>query len=196
LQKETTTETPNPSTPKNEQTFDKNYYKGLIEAILFIEVDTVNISKLSNQLEIDIKQARTLIKELKEEYENRGSGLQLNELATGIRLSTNKAYGSFLRQYYKAKHQKKFSRISLETLAIISYKQPITRAEIEDIRGVSSDNSIRDLLEKKLIKIIGRRKVPGNPMEYGTTKEFLEYFGLTALKEMPTLKEIKELKFE
>lgn len=179
----------------NKENMDKTYYKSLIEAILFIETDSVKIHKLSEQLGLDNKTTWELIRELKNDYEKRSSGLQINEYATGVKLSTNKTHSDFLREYYKNKHKKKFSNASLETLAIIGYKQPITRIEIEDIRGVSSDNTIRDLLEKKLIKIIGRRKVPGNPMEYGTTKEFLEYFGLKSLKEMPTLKEIKELNF-
>lgn len=181
---------------ENNKDFDKAYYKGIIEAILFIESESVNIKKLSDQLSLDTRTTDELVRELKEDYEKRSSGLQINEYATGVKLSTNKNYTEFLKKYYKTKHHKNFSRASLETLAIISYKQSITRTEIEDIRGVSCDNSIYDLLEKKMIKIIGRRNVPGKPMEYGTTKEFLEYFGLKSLKELPTLKEIKELNFE
>ncbi len=180
----------------NKKNIDKTYCKSLIEAILFIETNSIKIDKLSEQLDLDNRTTWELVKELKQEYEERSSGLQINEYATGVKLSTNKNYADLLRKYYKNKHHEKFSKVSLETLAIIAYKQPITRIEIEDIRGVSSDNSVRDLLEKKLIRIIGRRKVPGNPMEYGTTKEFLEYFGLKSIKEMPTLKEIKELNFE
>jgi len=175
---------------------DKHYYKGLLEAILFIETEALKIRKLSEQIGIDSKLTLKLIRELKNDYQKRSAGLQINEYATGVKLSTNKIYSDILKKYYKTKYSKKFSRSSLETLAIIAYKQPITRTEIEDIKGVSSDNSIRDLLEKKFIKIIGRRKVPGNPIEYGTTKSFLEYFGLRTLKQMPTLKEIKELHFE
>jgi len=176
--------------------FDRNYYKGLIEAILFIETEAVSVKKLSEQINLEPKVIRELMYELKKDYENRGAGIQLNEFVTGFKLSTSSRYGEFLKQYYKKKTQKKFSKVSLETLAIVAYKQPITKAEIEDIRGVSSDNAIRDLLEKRLIKILGRRNVPGRPIEYGTTKEFLEYFGLKSLKELPTLKEIKELDFE
>ncbi len=181
---------------ESKKNIDESYYKGLLEAILFIEADTVSIKKISDHMALENKIIRKLIGELKEEYEKRSAGLQINVYATGIKLSTNPRYTEFLKQYYKTKYKKKFSRVSLETLAIIAYKQPITRTEIEDIRGVSCDSVLHDLLEKKLIKIIGRRKVPGNPMEYGTTKQFLEYFGLKNLKEMPTLKEIRELNFD
>ena len=181
---------------ENEKNIDRAYYKSLIEAILFVEVDSVNIKKLSDQLNLDGRTVRNITLELKADYEKRLSGLQINEYASGFKLSTNQKHSEFLKKYYKAKHQKRFSRVSLETLAIIAYKQPITKAELEDIRGVSCDNAIRDLLEKRLLKILGRRKVPGNPIEYGTTKDFLEYFGLKSLKEMPTLKEIKEFNFD
>lgn len=175
---------------------DNKYYKGLIEAILFIETELIQIKKISELLELDIKKTRALINELKEDHSKRNSGFQINEYANAIKLSTNPIHADFLKGYYKSRHKQKFSKRSLETLAIIAYKQPIIKSEIEDIRGVSCDNAIKDLVEKKLIKILGRRKVPGNPMEYGTSKDFLGYFGLKGLKELPTLKEIKELSFE
>lgn len=175
---------------------DKAYYKGLIEAILFVETEFVTIKKLSELLNLEIKKVRELINELKQNYEKRSSGLQINEYTNAFMLSTSKKYSDILKKYYHTRKQQKFSKTSLETLAIISYKQPILKSEIEDIRGVSCDNAIKDLMEKKLIRIIGRRKVPGSPMEYGTTKNFLQLFGLKSLKELPTLKEIKELSFE
>ncbi|MBU1078008.1 MAG: SMC-Scp complex subunit ScpB [Spirochaetes bacterium] len=180
-------------TPK---TKNKAYYKGLIEAILFIESEAIPVKRLSELLDMEIKEVRALINELKETYEKHSSGLQINEYANTLKLSTSIRYADFLKGYYKSRHQQKFSKTSMETLAIIAYKQPIIKSEIEDIRGVSCDNAIKDLMEKRLIKVMGRRKVPGNPMEYGTTKEFLEYFGLKSTKELPTLKEIKELSFE
>ncbi len=175
---------------------DDAYYKGLIEALLFIETEAIDVKKISEVLNSEHGQVRQWIHQLKGEYENRRSGLQIMELATGIRISTHPLYGDILKNYYKNKYKQKFSKSSLETLAIIAYKQPITRTEIEDIRGVSCDNAIHDLIEKKLIKIVGRKKVPGNPMEYGTTKDFLEFLGLKSVNDLPTLKEIKELQFD
>lgn len=172
------------------------YYKGLIEAILYIETEPVSHKKLSELLNLETKKIKELLGDLNKEYIERQSGLQINEIANEIRISTNVLYGEFLKNYYNTQHKSKFSKSSLETLAIIAYKQPITRSEIEDIRGVSSDNAVRDLLEKKLIKIVGRKKVPGNPILYGSTKEFLAFFGLKNINDLPTLKEIKELKFE
>lgn len=175
---------------------DDKYNKGLIEAILFLEPEAVDYKKLADLLQVDVRKIKQLLIELNNEYQQHQSGLQLNEAANAVRLGTNQRYAEFLKAYYSSKHKSKFSRSSLETLAIVAYKQPITRGEIEDIRGVSSDNAIHDLLEKKLLKIVGRKKVPGNPIQYGTSKEFLAYFGLKKLNDLPTLKEIKELKFE
>lgn len=172
------------------------YYKGLIEALLFMETEALTTTKIADITELEAKHIRRLIKALKEDYTKRSSGLQINEYANGFKVSTNPIYTDILKNYYKSRHQQKFSKTSMETLAIIAYKQPIIKSEIEDIRGVSCDNAIKDLMEKRLIRVLGRRKVPGNPMEYGTTKDFLGYFGLKTLKEMPTLKEIKELSFE
>lgn len=175
---------------------DDHYFKGLIEALLFIETEILSLNKIAEVLNLELKNVRQLVDELKEEHSKSNSGLLIVELANGLRLATNPIYGDMLKAYYKARYRQKFSKASLETLAIIAYKQPITRPEIEDIRGVSSDNSIKDLIEKKMIKMLGRKKVPGNPIQYGTTKDFLTFLGLKDVHDLPTLKEIKELNFD
>ncbi len=171
-------------------------YKELIEAILFVEVEPVSYKKLSDMLKISVKEIRKYINELAEEYETREAGIHIVEIGNGIKMTTNPKYAEFLKEFYKSRKKVKFSKAALETLAIIAYKQPITKAEIEDIRGVSSDFVVRDLLEKRLVRITGRKDVPGKPMQYGTTKEFLLIFGLKNINDLPTLKEIKELNFE
>lgn len=175
---------------------DDTYFKGLIEALLFIEAEPMPLKRLSDLLGLEGKKVRQLVDDIRQDQENRGSGIRIVEVASGLRLATNPLFGDFLKIYYQTRHKQKFSKSSLETLAIIAYKQPITRGEIEDVRGVSSDNAVKDLLEKELIRIVGRKKVPGNPIQYGTSKEFLEFFGLKDLRDLPTLKELKELHFD
>lgn len=182
--------------PKEDTEKDDAYFKGLIEAILFIEAEPVPLKRLSEVLGLDAGKVQGLIDDIRREQEHRRSGIRIVEVASGLRLGTNPVFGDFLKTYYQTRHKQKFSKSSLETLAIIAYKQPITRGEIEDVRGVSSDNAVKDLLEKELIRIVGRKKVPGNPIQYGTSREFLEFFGLKDLRDLPTLKELKELHFD
>jgi segregation and condensation protein B len=106
---------------------------------------------------------------------------------------SNPAYASYLRNFYKTKHKEKLSKPALESMAIIAYKQPVTRSDIELIRGVNSDGVVTNLLEKELIKVVGRKDIPGRPYVYGTTKQFLEYFGLKSLDDLPVLEEFPTL---
>jgi len=128
--------------------------------------------------------------ELKTDYNARG--IQLVEIAEGYQLCTREEYAEWIKKFYKIDKGSKLSQASLETLSIIAYKQPITRVELEEIRGVDSGGVVRTLLEKNLIKNMGRKKVPGRPMMYGTTRKFLEYFGLKSLSDLPTLEEFKD----
>ncbi len=122
-----------------------------------------------------------------------GRGIQLVQLAGGYRLVTKQDYAPWLKRMDKAKAAQKLSRSALESLAIIAYKQPLVRAEIEEIRGVETSGVLRTLLERKLVRIVGRKEVPGRPIMYGTTKFFLEHFGLQDLTQLPPLREFKEL---
>ncbi len=172
-------------------------YKALLEAILFIEVEPISYKKLSDMLKIPVKEVKKYVVELADDYKKRESGLYISELGNGVKMTTNPVYADFLKQFYKKKRKMKFSKAALETLAIIAYRQPITKAEIESIRGVSSDAIVRDLLDKKLVKVVGKKEdVPGKPMLYGTTKEFLLMFGIKSIKDLPKIKEIKESSFE
>ena len=124
---------------------------------------------------------------MRADYEGRAFGVA--EVAEGWRLQTNPAYADWITRFFKVERGKKLARASLEVLAIIAYRQPITRAEIDEIRGVDSGGVLRGLIDKGLVKTMGRRKAPGKPMMYGTTRRFLEFFGLARLADLPTLED-------
>jgi segregation and condensation protein B len=162
--------------------------KGAIESLIFISEGPITIEEVQNILEgLDLETIKTAIEELKNEYEQRGSGIKIMEVAGGYQMSTSPNYANFIKKFYKMKHAEKLSLPALETLSIIAYKQPVTRLEIELIRGVNVDGVMKNLLEKGLVRIVGRKEVIGRPFVYGTTRNFLEYFGLNSLEELPAI---------
>ncbi len=172
---------------------DKLKAKRIIEALLFASEKPLTIEQVREVLaELDPRDIRALALELKAEYENLGRSFKIYEVAGGFQMATEPTYADILKKFYKVRFRDRMSRPALETLAIIAYRQPITRADIEDIRGVNVDGVIKTLLERSLIRIIGRRDAPGRPIIYGTTKEFLERFGLNSLSELPRLSEFTE----
>ena len=171
-----------------------DYIKGAIEAILFVSEKPVVLDDFKKVFEtVAPAEIKKIIQVLKEEYEQRDSGTHVVEIAGGYQMLTSPKYASYLKEFFKTKHKEKLSKPALETLAIIAYKQPVTRAEIEIIRGVNSDGVVAHLLDKELIKAVGRKDVPGKPFLYGTTKQFLEYFGLKSLDNLPKLEEFPNL---
>lgn len=136
--------------------------------------------------------ARELVEELNAGYREQGRAVEIWEVAGGYQLRTRPEYKGYLQQLEKDRPLR-LSRASLETLAVVAYKQPATRAEIEHVRGVDVGAVLRSLVERKLVRIAGHREVPGRPIVYGTTRRFLEVFGLAALSDLPTLREIQEL---
>jgi segregation and condensation protein B len=167
--------------------------KSIIESLLFMAAEPLSIESLKNILEIDKKDIERLVEELINEYQLRNLGLFIAEVAGGIQMITNPACAPWIKKFLATSLPTRLSQQSLETLSIVAYKQPITKAEIEAIRGVNCDGVLKTLLERRLIKILGRKEVPGRPLLYGTTKEFLQYFGLKDLSELPTLKEFQEV---
>ncbi|NOZ68092.1 MAG: SMC-Scp complex subunit ScpB [Deferribacteres bacterium] len=167
--------------------------KSILEAILFISAEPVTLDTLRKTVEIDKYNTERLLRELVREYSLKNSGLLILEVAGGFQMVTNPACAPWVKKLLSVSVPKRLSQSSLETLAIIAYKQPVIKAEIEAVRGVNSDGVVRTLLERRLIKILGRKEVPGRPLMYGTTKEFLQYFGLKDLSELPTLKEFREV---
>ncbi|MCG2720391.1 MAG: SMC-Scp complex subunit ScpB [Thermodesulfovibrionales bacterium] len=164
--------------------------KSVLEALLFLSGEVLGVSAIKDILEIPEAEIKIVMEELITEYRERNTGLMIVEIANGYQMVTNPAYGEWIKKFKTTHLSSRLSLPSLETLAIIAYKQPIIRAEIEQIRGVNSDSAIRTLYEKRLIKIMGRKEAPGRPFLYGTTREFLQYFGLKDLTELPTLKEM------
>ena len=166
--------------------------KGIIETLLFISTRPLTLERLREVFDREINRAaiKTILDELIAEYQ--GRNLQLVEIGGRYQLCTRPEYSPWIKKFYQIEKSTKLSQAALETLAIIAYKQPITRVEIEEIRGVESGGVLRTLLEKKLVKVLGRKNVPGKPLMYGSTWEFLQYFGLKDLSELPSLKD-KEL---
>jgi segregation and condensation protein B len=164
--------------------------KSAIEAFLFLSGDVLTLSTLKDVMGLAEAEVNKLMAELIEEYRERNAGLLITEIAGGYQMVTNPDCAEWVRKFKTTQVSSKLSMPALETLAIIAYKQPIIRAEIEQIRGVNSDSAIKTLYEKRLIKIMGRKEAPGRPFFYGTTREFLQYFGLKDLTELPTIKDL------
>jgi len=167
--------------------------KAVLEAILFLSGEPIALPALKEVIEIPETELKELMDELIKEYRERKGGLHIVEVAHGYQMVTSPECAEWLKKFKSMQLSTKLSMPALETLAIIAYKQPIIRVEVEQIRGVNSDSAIRTLLEKRLIKVIGRKEGPGRPFLYGTTREFLEYFGLKDITELPTLKRDPEL---
>lgn len=168
--------------------------KAILEAVLFVSPEPVPVARLMSILgTVSKAEVIQALKLLAHDLDQGGRGIQLVQVAGGYRLVTKQEYGPWLKRMDKAKAAQKLSRSALESLAIIAYKQPLVRSEIEEIRGVETSGVLRTLLERKLVRIVGRKEVPGRPIMYGTTKFFLEHFGLQDLSQLPPLREFKEL---
>jgi segregation and condensation protein B len=167
--------------------------KYIIESLLFVSQDPISLEKLSGLLPMfETPQIREAIAGLEADYHARGGGFYLTRVAGGFQLRSRPEYAEWIARLVQPAPQR-LSQAALETLAIIAYKQPVIRTDVEHIRGVDCGGVLRLLLERKLIRILGRREIPGRPMIYGTTKIFLELFGLNDLKDLPTTKEIQEM---
>jgi segregation and condensation protein B len=168
----------------------RSHLKGMLEALIFVSDHPVKANDLAKTAAASSKVVRELLVELKADYGTRG--IQLDEVAGAWIFRSNLAYAPFVRDLAKQKPVR-LSRAQVETLAILAYRQPITRPEIDDIRGVDCGPVLKLLLERDLVRILGRKDEPGRPMLYGTTSAFLEFFGLKSLKDLPTLREFTEL---
>lgn len=164
----------------------------ILEALLFAGEKPLSAEELAAVFGADKPDASRIsgaLGELAERFRREDRGIQLVEVAGGFQLVTNPRLSGYLKKFYEERDKKKLPQATLETLSIIAYKQPVTRAEIEFIRGVNVDGAVKSLLEKGLVRIAGRKEAPGRPMLYGTTREFLEHFGLKSLEELPALAE-------
>src|SRR3989338_170589 len=166
--------------------------KKIIEVILFVSDKPLTIEAMKDVLaDVEPDVIRGLIEELNREYAASGRSFAIQEIAGGFQMLTDPLYGKWISKLYK-RLPERLSGPALQTLAIIAYRQPLTRSEIEAIRGVNVDGVLHTLEERGLIRTRGRKDAIGRPILYGTTNEFLQYFGLKSIEELPTLKEFKE----
>jgi len=168
----------------------------LIEAILFLEADAVDEASLSRISGLSGEAVKEALEKLESRYAEPESGLELQVISGRYMISPKKSLWETLKPRYGKKNENRLSRAAMETLSIIAYSQPVTRAEIEAIRGTQADNMIRLLMEKNLIKEIGKKDVPGKPVQFGTTREFLKVFGLGSIADLPKLDESEAERFE
>lgn len=167
--------------------------KNIIESLLLVAEEPLTVDRIKNILvQAEKKEIQNALNKLSLEYENRKGGFFLREVASGYQIRTRPEYSEWIKRLIQPKPTR-LSKAALETLAIIAYKQPIIRNDIEHIRGVSCGGILRMLLERKLVRVLGRKTIPGRPLIYATTKQFLEVFELRNLEDLPTPKEISEL---
>lgn len=173
--------------------------KSILESLLFVGTEPlildplVSVFALPGQEPVDRPRVLEILQKLQEEYREMGRGLQLVEVAGGYQLTTRPENAPWIKQLHAVRTASRLSRPALETLAIVTYRQPVTTPEIEAIRGVDCSGVLKTLLERRLVKIVGRKEAAGKPMLYGTTQEFLQYFGLRDLSELPPLKDLEEV---
>lgn len=165
----------------------------IIEALIFVSEEPLSVKTMAEVLREDRAVVEAAVADLAKEFNGRNGGLQLRELAGGWQFATRPEYHEHVRAYLKSRPSAKLSIASLETLAVIAYKQPVTVPEILEIRGVQSPSSIKTLLDKKLIVAKGRKETVGRPMMYGTSKDFLLQFGLKDLTELPSMEDFQDL---
>jgi len=168
----------------------------LVEAILYLESEPIDEGTIARISGITKDAVKAALDNLSERYAAGESGLELSRSGGAIAITVKREYWESLKERYGKKSEGKISRAAMETLAIVAYSQPVTRAEIEKIRGVSADNMIRLLLERGLVRETGKKDIPGRPVTYGTTKDFLKLFHLNSIADLPKLSESDREKFE
>lgn len=167
--------------------------KSIVEALIFVADEPINPKMIAGVVKVERDAVEQAIAALAEDYEDGKGGLQLREIAGGWQIATRPEFHEQVRAYLKSKPSAKLSLASLETLAVIAYRQPVTVPEILEIRGVQSPSAIKTLLDKRLIVAKGRKETVGRPMMYGTSKEFLIQFGLKDLSELPSIEDFQDL---
>ena len=164
--------------------------EAVVEALLFLSGDAVSLTMIAQTVELDKATTKAVVKSLADKFEQEQRGLRIIELDGSYQMCTAAECFEFIRNMYKNTKKQGMTQALLETLAIIAYKQPITKVQIEEIRGVNSDHSVNKLVEKKLVCEAGRQNAPGKPILFRTTNEFLRYFGFKSLHELPALEEL------
>ncbi|MBQ1801403.1 SMC-Scp complex subunit ScpB [Lachnobacterium bovis] len=174
----------------------KKNYKAIIEAILFTIGESVELSKISKAIDLSEEETQNIIEEMKKDLESEDRGITIVKLENSYQMCTKTQMYDYLIKIAKQPKKRVLSDILLETLSIIAYKQPVTRAEIEKIRGVSCEHAISKLIEYNLVSELGRLDAPGRPLLFGTTEEFLRVFGVKSLNELPILNQVQIEEFK
>ena len=168
--------------------------KSILEAILFAASEPISLEQFSQLFDdVSVRQIRQQLMRLRDEYQETNRSFQLIEIANGFQICTDRAYHQWIEKFYTRQIRVKLSPSALEALAIVAYKQPVTRSEVEEIRGVNSDSVLGSLIEKRMVRIAGRKPGPGRSLLLATTDEFLEQFGLKDLSTLPSMEEIEEI---
>jgi len=171
---------------------DNREIKSIIEGLLFTWGDPLDLKDISNVLDININEAELIMKELIDDFDYNRRGLRIIKFNNSYQIGTRPEHYEWIKKLNNNKNSKNLSNASLETLSIIAYRQPIIKSDIELIRGVRSDRAIETLIERKLVKELGRLERTGRPILYGTTEEFLKYFGLESIDDLPPIEELNE----
>ncbi len=172
---------------------DKDKVKSIIESLLFVNEKPIQLLEIAKLLEMKNRSIKDAVEELKDDYQKKNSGITIVSIAGGYQMCSSAFNEPWVKKMYSQQNKQKLSTASLETLAIVAYKQPITRIEIEQIRGVNVDGVVRKLTELGLVKTAGKKEVVGKPFLYVTTRKFLEYFGINSLKDLPSLEDFVDL---
>jgi len=176
-----------------EQPVERDQQRRIVEAIILSSPEPISAARIAEVLpRCNPSQVRTIVRDLNEEYVERHSAFEIWEVAGGFQMRSLPEFAPYLRQIQKTRPLR-LSQAALETLAIIAYRQPVTRAELEQVRGVDAGAVLRSLLERDLIRVAGHREVPGRPIVYATARRFLEVFGLMKLADLPALREVADL---
>jgi segregation and condensation protein B len=175
---------------------DRDKQRQIVEALILAAPEPISAARLAEILPYGKRKRVTeLVRELNEEYEAQGRAFEIWEVAGGFQMRTRPGFASYVKQLHRLSALR-LSRAALETLALVAYRQPVTRAEIESVRGVDPGPILRNLIDRKLVRIAGHRDVPGRPMLYSTARRFLEVFGMNSLEDLPTLRDLDELASE
>ena len=173
---------------------EENNLKAAVEALIFASEKPITLEQIKKVLgDLDTLSVNKIITELKNDYQAQNRGLRVVEIAGGFAMTTCSDFAPFLKKLFKNRYCDKLSKPALESLAIIAYKQPLTKSEIESLRNVNVDGVMKSLIEKNLIRVCGRKKIPGRPFVFGTTREFLEHFGLKSLQDLPKMEDFTVL---
>ncbi len=169
--------------------------KALVEAILFLEVEPVEVRTIASITGLSREQVEQVLVELRSDYARADRGMEVLTIGGGVQLTPKRDLWPRLRERFGRKREARLSRAAMETLSIVAYSQPVTRGEIESLRGVAADGMIRQLLDRNMIREVGKKDAPGRPLQYGTTREFLKHFGLESIADLPKLDEVERERF-